>query len=269
MLQEAYRVKAKEKPILISKNGQIDFLDLLLTSPTSTTVVTTEQNETTGRGLVIQIESTTFTEPSSQFDNFTTNEIVENITMKSTEQIQSDYFDTTYDQEMIDIEISTAIPWSNDDNNTINSTESIVVTTTQPIDLTSSNIDILTDDNETYPSDQTTTLPINTITPSSSSENSHTQLLYKLCQQIFSHILPNGALSLNSSSLHHNNTTVNALLSWFHKRLNSSRSTTTRTSTPSPFIINEIQSSAPLQRINMDDVLHQMDNYNDDENAHR
>jgi hypothetical protein len=270
MLQEAYRVKAKEKPILISKNGQIDFLDLLSTSTSSTTmetVPTTEQNETTEKELIIQAndiqfekifpdQTTASTEQSSQFDDFTTNEILENITVISTEQIQSDYFDTTDNQEMIDIQTSTSIPWSNYDDD--NSTESVIVTTTQPINLTSSN--------ETYPPEQITTLPINTTI-----ENAHSQLLYKICQQIFSHFLPNGSLSFNSSFVYHNNT-INALLSWFNKHLNASKTraaTTTTTTTLPSFILNEIPSSAPLQRINMDDVLHQIDNYNDDENAHR
>jgi hypothetical protein len=277
MLQEAYREKAREKPVLIAKNGQIDFLDLLLTTTTVPTTVeivtTTVQTETSEKEIVIQAnniefekifpnESTISTEQSSQFDSSITSEILENITTKPTEQIQSDYFDTTVVQEMLDIQTSTSIPWTNDDDNTttINSTESMVITTTtQPIDSTSSN--------ETSSSDPTTTLPINTTT-----DNAHSQLLYKLCQQIISHFSSNGSLALNSSIVHHNNT-INTLLSWFNKHLNSSKMapatpTEAVAATLPSFIVNEMPSSAPLQRINMDDVLHQIDNYNDDENAH-
>ena len=255
MLQEAYRVKAKEKPILVSKNGQIDFLALLSTAIDSTTTVatvtTTEQSETTGTEVVIHANDIQlgkiFPDQSTvptEFDNFTTSEIFENNT------IQSDYINTTDEQVTFDIQTSTTILWSNDDdNNTINSTESIPMTTTEPVDLTSSN--------ETDSSNPTTTLPINT-----TMDNAHSQLLYKLCQQIFSQFLSNG-----SSSLAHHNNTINALLSWFNKHLNSS-ATTTAAALPS-FVLNEKSSSAPLQRINMDDVLHQIDNYSDDENAHR
>lgn len=81
------------------------------------------------------------------------------------------------------------------------------------------------------------------------------QLLNKLCQKLFAHILTNPSSS--SSSVKSSNST-GVLLSWFKKYFHSAATTTT---TISPLILKlSTQSLTPLKRINMHDDLHQFDN---------
>ena len=116
------------------------------------------------------------------------------------------------------------------------------------------------------------------------SETLRNQLLYKLCRQLLSHILPNTsssssaaatarALDMVSNSSITMNRTANALLSWIQEQLGSSTSTTTpttiitttaTTTTTSSSTRSTIQSllvkatelpSIALQRVDMDEVL--------------
>jgi hypothetical protein len=247
-----------------------------------------------------------FTEPFFQYDNPTTSVtdiisttmIIENIPTTAIEQLQTDFSNTINDQDLVNITeesnimiTSTPIHFSNDNNliddittqnlieETNHSTESVIINTMNPIDLTSSNLDIKMDednDDKSYSLDQTitnTSEQLSSIDTTTMSQTLHSQLIYKLCQQFFSHILPNAslssaaatALSLSSNSPSTNNHTTDVFLSWLRNYLSSSTSTTT-TSTVSPLIINDIQTlSIPLQRIDMDDVLHQMNNNIDNE----
>jgi hypothetical protein len=176
-----------------------------------------------------------------------------------------------------------------------NNTESqkfLMTITSQTIDYTSSNE---TDNYKFNSSEQTITstlIPINqtlstdkSIDTVETTQSVHSQLLLKLCQQLLSHILPNisslsssaavqAALSLSAGSPSSSNNSADALLAWINEQLNSSSTTTTTTATsktissylPSLLINERKLSSNSLQRVDMDEVLHQMNNNIDGEN---
>jgi len=234
----------------------------------------------------LDINTYEVTEQSLQFDNpntsdtnmITTTMIIETMTTTPTEQIQPDFFNNIDNHDLINISeqpnimiTSTPVQWSNDKNiiddittqnlikETNNSTDSTVITTIKPIDSTSANIAITIDDDKFYSSDQTITSSMNTLKQPLSTntittpQTIHSHLLSKLCNQDFSHILPTTSSSSSNSS-------SNVFVSWLNKHLHSSTSTTTTSTVPS-LIINKSQaSSIPLQRIDMDDRLHQMSN---------
>jgi hypothetical protein len=177
------------------------------------------------------------------------------------------------------------------DNNT-ESQKFLMTITSQTIDYTSSNE---TDNYKFNSSEQTITstlIPINqtlstdkSIDTVETTQSVHSQLLLKLCQQLLSHILPNisslsssaavqAALSLSAGSPSSSNNSADALLAWINEQLNSSSTTTTTTATsktissylPSLLINERKLSSNSLQRVDMDEVLHQMNNNIDGEN---
>jgi hypothetical protein len=127
-------------------------------------------------------------------------------------------------------------------------------------------LSIQTDDNLFNTSDQpyTTDKSVDTV---NISQTAHSQLLYKLCKQLLSHILPNASsstaaveavLSLASTG----NNSTSALLTWIKQQFSSS---TTTPSTSSLLINGKKISSDSLQRVDMDDVLYKMNNNIDDE----
>lgn len=258
MLQDAYRVKAKERIMPAPRNGQIDFLALLAAFTSATTsrieiVNSTNRIETTtiattqGNLIIpaqdIQLEKLfpQARKRKSQSENFTTEGISENLTT----QTPFDYSYTTEDEQSTDILTSTITLSVDDDNSTM------------IMDETTNSTDSI-DTSEITSSPFPTTVPTN-----------HSHLLHKLCQRILSHIVPNISSSINSSSILSNtaNETLNALLSWLTNYHNSTKhSMTTSTTTLPSFVVEDISSSSEsLQRIDLDDISHQMENYTDDE----
>jgi hypothetical protein len=227
-----------------------------------------------------------FTEQYSQFDNPTTSTpmIIENITTTTIEQIQITSCNITDSQKIINpidqsniMITSTPTEWSNDNyiidsittqnsiEETNNSPESIIINTMKAIDLPSSNIDMTIDDKKLYLSDRTITSSKQSSSPPDTtaiSQTTHSLLLNKLCKKLFSPILPNtSAAPLSPSS----KSSSNILLSRLGKHHSSSINTTTTSTVPS-LLINQIPTlSVPLKRILLDDVLHQINNYIDDE----
>ncbi|CAF1234878.1 unnamed protein product [Rotaria sordida] len=249
-------------------------------------------------------------------------ETIENMTTISLEQNQTNSLNITEDQEFINITqqfntmiTSTPFEWSssNSDNDKItgfthdliqnsteqnnNNTESnefiINTTTPQTIDYTlfetSNYLSTQSDNNQFNTSEQiisSTNQPLisdklnDRINNSQDAEN---QLLYKLCQQLLSHILPNvsslsslvaveAALSLVSNASSTGNNSTDELLTWIKEQLSSSTTITTSTttttlpSTLSSLLIRENKfTTMSLQRVEMDDVLHQMNNNIDSE----
>jgi hypothetical protein len=220
--------------------------------------------------------------------------IVENTTT-TIEQSQSVSLNVTEDQETANITepLPTFAQWSSDKHtidytttqisskdtsNTIQSEEPTVMTTTKTIDF----IDISTDDDKFSSPDPTITSSMITSEQSSSTDtttispSAHSQLLYKLCQQLLSHILPNASSSsaaaaaaalLIASNSSSNSNTADALLSWLNQQLSSSTSTTTTATSAVPLLsISETRtSSIPLQRVDMNDLLRQMNDNLDSE----
>ncbi|CAF3364264.1 unnamed protein product [Rotaria sp. Silwood1] len=248
---------------------------------------------------------------------------VENMMTISLEQNRSNSLNITEDQEFINMTqqfntmiTSTPFEWlnssSNNDtitgftheliqnsteqnNNNMESNEFIINTTSQIIDYTlfetSNYSSIQIDNNQFNISKQTISSTKQSLTTDKVNDinnNSQNQLLYKLCQQLLSHILPNvsslsssssssaieEALSLVSSSSSIGNNSVDELLTWIKEQLSSSTITTTSTttttaktpSTLSSLLQNEKKlSTMSLQRVDMDDALHQMNNNMDGE----
>jgi len=288
MLQEAYHEKLKGKSSIDMNNGQIDFMSLL--STTEATIVKktsiTRQKEHIIQAQDIQLEKifshTTIAstldistnEFTEQFDNSTTFlSDPENMTTTIIEQRPSTLIITTEDPEIVNITeqtTSTPIRWMNDANtiddmttqNLIEETntngESVVFTTTKTINIIADD-----DDDKSDSLDQIITSPIATSehNATTNSQIAYSQLFYKFYQQI----LRNTSLASDSSFVNNNNNTADVLLSWLRKHF-SSLTTTIETPTVPSLLINDIRtSSIPLQRIDMDDVLHQMNNNIDNE----
>jgi hypothetical protein len=233
---------------------------------------------------------------------------IENMMRISSEQNQTT-LNITDDQESVNITeqfntMTTLTPWNlsnyNSDNNTLAYTTEMIQNVTEYINDTtesgeflmnnitsqtivhtsseSSNyLSIQTDDKLFNTSEQTTIITDQPFTTDKSvdtvniSQTAHSQLLYKLCRQLLSHILPNASsstaavqavLSLASGSSSTGNNSTNTLLTWIKEQLSSS---TTTPSTSSLLINGKKISSDSLQRVDMDDVLYQMNNNNDDE----
>jgi hypothetical protein len=179
------------------------------------------------------------------------------------------------------------------DNNTTIFEESLNNTTSPAINYTTSEIDLTTDYslidteyNEFDSSEQTMTSTIIPTEHTSSTDQSliqvnnsqmaHSQLLYKLCQQLLSRILPNAssssaaaaaaALSLVSGSSSGSNNTADAVISWIKQQLSSSSTTSTTTTPSSSSVLPSLLlngrklSSIPLHRVDMDDIVHQLSN---------
>lgn len=269
MLQDAYRVKAKGRIMPAPRNGQIDFLALLAAFTSATTprieiVNSMNQIKTTQSNLIIPANNIQLEKlfpkakkQNFQSENFTTMEMMENITITSTAQTPFDYSDTIEEEELTDVPTSTSAMLFDEENSTI----AIDDPMNETISSTESNLSTVVqsmDTSEMNSSPSLTTVPTN-----------QSQLLNKLCQRILSHIVPNVSSSINSSSILSNtaNETLNALLSWLNNYLNSTKHTMTTTPTTLASLVTEEipSSSEPLQRIDMDDIFHQMDNYADDE----
>jgi hypothetical protein len=119
------------------------------------------------------------------------------------------------------------------------------------------------DDDKSDSLDQIITSPIDTSehNATTNSQIAYSQLFYKFYQQI----LRNTSLASDSSFVNNNNNTADVLLSWLRKHFSSLTTTMETPSVPS-LLTNDIRtSSIPLQRIDMDDVLHQMNNNIDNE----
>jgi hypothetical protein len=299
MLQEAYHEKLKGKSSIDMNNGQIDFMSLLSTTEATLAMSMpmivkktsiTRQKEHIIQAQDIQLEkifsNTTIAstldistnEFTEQFDNSTTFlSDPENMPTTIIEQHPSTLINTTEDPEIVNITeqtnkflTSTPIQWMDDANtiddmttqNLIEETntngESLVFTTTKTINM------IVDDDDDKSDSlDQIITSPIDTSehNATTNSQIAYSQLFYKFYQQI----LRNTPLPSDSSFVNNNNNTADVLLSWLRKHF-SSLTTTIETPTVPSLLINDIRtSSIPLQRIDMDDVLHQMNNNIDNE----
>ena len=220
------------------------------------------------------------------FDN--TTELTENSTVQISNNTESDDFiDNTTFQTINETSFEPIDDSSNQtDYNLLNTSES---TTTS----------ILTSINPTLSAKKSFDLL-------DSSKDAQHQLLLKLCQQLLSQIHPNAtslstsaaieaALALSSGSSSSDKNSSDALLIWIQEQLSSTTTTAATTTTPitmttttipttrrkttssttrttlSPslpaLLINEKKiSSISLQRVHMDDILHQMNNNNDGEN---
>ncbi|CAF3039703.1 unnamed protein product [Rotaria sp. Silwood2] len=252
-------------------------------------------------------------------------ETIEYMMTTSFKQNQNSSLNITEDHEFINITqqfntmiTSTPFEWSNSNssndtttdftheliqnsteknNNNTESNEFILNTTFQTIDYTSFETNnyssIQMDNNQFNISEQpirSTNQPLTTDKLNDINNNAHdaqNQLLYKLCQQLLSHILPNvsslssssaieDALSLLSSSSSIGNNSADELLTWIKEQFSPSTttttttisttttttiSTTTTTTTLSSLLLREKNlSTMSLQRVHMDDVLHQMNN---------
>ncbi|CAF4198804.1 unnamed protein product [Adineta steineri] len=240
-------------------------------------------------------DSTTTMLPLTTLEDMTTVSLNQNTYVNNTED--EEYINIT---ESSDTMISSTFPNWSSDNNTIaytteviqNSTEQIDSSTNKSQELTTNIIPTTSFETSTYSSFASDNNLLNTseeITTSSMittdqlltadnlidavniTQTSHSQLLYKLCQQLISKILPNvssssavqAALSLATNSSLTGNNSVGALFTWIEEKFHSSTTTTTTTTTTLPTVING--KKMLLQRVDMDDVLHQMNNNIDDE----
>jgi hypothetical protein len=304
--------------------------DINTQSSIAQTFQTTQQNEYNNETAFTDSIETNMTSTYTS-ENITTTLLplttVENMTIMSLEQNQTNFLNITEDQETLNITqpsntilTSTSVQWSSYDsdnnsfpytaepmqnsteqvNNNTDSEEFLFNTSSQNNDYTASETTTYssnqTDDDQFTSTEQTINSTLSTtdqlIDTANISQNAHSQLLYRLCQQLLSHILPNvsslsstsavkAALSLASGSPSTGNNSADALLIWLKEQLSSSTitstttpSTTTSTSTlssssPVPsLLINERKlSSISLQRIDMDDALRQMNNNIDSENS--
>ncbi|CAF3723138.1 unnamed protein product [Adineta steineri] len=220
------------------------------------------------------------TEFTEQYDNSTSflsysqtdmsSMAIENMTTPIIEQSEPVFLNTTDDLGNINVTepsntliTSTFIELTNYTDTVVTQEINEEITTTFETNPTDS-----TSDNDTfYSTDQTITLPFNSSLQltTNNSQTVRGKSLYKLCQQILSRIYSNISLSTDDTSdltLPSNLSSVhnNTFLSWFRKQFTSSTSTIETTTIPS-LAINVIRtSSIPLQRVDMDDVLHQMNN---------
>lgn len=277
MLQDAYNIKSKKELELGSDNGQIDFFDLLptLPPPLSTTTMmipivdttfTNEQIETTEIEHIIPANNIQMNKIFPDIDNISTvemnteqysttpendtNIIFENITIKASELTQSNINDhTNYTEESNTIITSTSIQWLNESSTMSiknkNESDSIKI------------IESMDNDNNSY-SSLNISQQLTSMNSSDLSKTEHIHLLYKLYENIITHILSNAStintlpLPLRPSS--------NTLLSLFRKHLSSSTNPIS-TSTISSLIMHEKSTlPVPLKRIDMDDALHQNNN---------
>jgi hypothetical protein len=303
MLQEAYHKKVRGKSLISSNNGQIDFIGLLTTDKsipttsmpmTSTTIQTTfitPHSETPKTEHVIQAQDiqlekifpnksiasnlhVNISEQSSRFDNPTTvppypetdmtsnTMITENMSVAAIEQIQPASLNTTENTHVT--EIITSVQSSNA------MTPQNLIEESKPMDFTPSNTAMK---DSFYSLDRTIFEQSSSINRTTIPQVAHNQLLYNLCKQILSNMLPNisssaaatAVLTLISESSSIDNKTADALLSWLNTHFNSSTSSTPTTTVSSLLIQGSQTSSIPLQRINMDDILYQINNNIDTE----
>jgi hypothetical protein len=274
--------------------------DMFTQSFTTQTFETIEQNEAKVSTNTTADKMTQITENISI--NFLPLTTVENLMTVSTEENSTNYLNTTEDQEFVNMTeqfnrkiTSVSIEWSSDnsDNDTNLYTTETMQNSTEQISNNNESKEFLmnaeainslsnqTDENQLNSSAQTITSILDTdrsIDTVNISQSAHNQLLIKLCQQLLSHILPNvsslsssaaveAALSLSKGSSSSGNNSAEALLIWIKEQLiSSSKTTTTSSSSPSLLIDEKKFSSISLQRVDMDDVLHEMNNNNDGEN---
>lgn len=251
-----------------------------LTSITSSSATTTmenlttiffEANETTPSNITAEQEFTNTTEQSDLIQN--------NSTYLDQSSYNSDNNTTSFTPEIVfnsteQIIISTA-----------NETEEPIVDTTPQImgkiSFQASNYSLVDNDTDLFnTTEQTIAQTMVTIDQSyTTDQSSHNQLLYKLCQQLLSHILPNisstsaveAALSLTAELPSTKNNTAETLLTWIQQKFSSTTTTTTTTSTtttgiPSSSTLLTNGRKLSLQRVDIDDVLYQInDNTDDDE----
>lgn len=237
---------------------------------------------------------------SSISDNLTT--LVPNVEVDMTstsiaeenmETTDIEEFQTTTPNIDYEIEASTNILMSTNvqslyQTSTINNlaahnymTESIITSTVNPMDY--SNTDNTLIDYDAFDSSDpiiTSTVPTRELTSSiettTVSQNAQSRLLYTLCRQLLSHILPTTASPIPnttdsnipslSSTTSISNITADKLIYWLSKYLNSTTTISTPTSTVPVSFMGEIRtSSIPLKRIEMDDALDDVNN-NDNNN---
>jgi hypothetical protein len=241
-----------------------------LTTGENRTTVSMEQNQTNDLNITKNQEyvniteefNTMITSGSPQWSSYNSDNTTIVYTTETNQNSTEEISNNTEFQEFSQvIDSSSFETTTNDlsnqtDNYQFNSSEQTITSTLIPIDQTLSidkSIDIL-----------------------NISQGAHSQLLLKLCQELLSHILPNvsslsssaaveAALSLSAGSPSSGNNSADALLAWIKVQLNS-LSTTTTTPVPSLLISEKKTSSGSLQRVDMDDVLHQMNDNIDGEN---
>ena len=303
--------------------------DMNMQSSIAQTLQTTQQNEYNNETAFTDSFETNMTSTyiseniTATLSPLTT---AENMTIMSLEQNQTNFLNITEDEETINITqpsntilTSTSVEWSSysSDNNSFayttelmqNSTEQVnnntdseqflLNTSSQTNDYTASETNTYssnqTDDDQFTSTEQTINSTLFTtdqlIDAVNITQNAHSQLLYKLCRQLLSQILPNvsslsstsaveAALSLASGSPSTGNNSADALLTWLKEQFISSTITSTTTSSttststlsssssvPSLLINQRKLSSISLQRIDMDDALRQMNNNIDSENS--
>ncbi len=271
---------------------------LPLTTVESMMTVSIEQNQTNYSNITEDQESFATTEQynsmitseSSEWSNYNsdnetfdyTTELTQNSTAQISNNTESDdFFENTTSQTVNDTSAE-PIDDSSDqtDHNPLNTSEPTMTSILTPI-------------NPILPANKS-------VDPLDISQSDHHQLLLKLCQQLLSHILPNvtslstsaaieAALSLSSDSSSSGNNSAETLLIWLKEQLSSTtppppttttttttrrKTTTTITSTmrtissslPALLINKKKISSVTLQRVDMDDILHQLNNNIDGEN---
>ncbi|CAF1013184.1 unnamed protein product [Adineta ricciae] len=224
---------------------------------------------TTEQSVVMQ-DNSTYLDQSSYNSEKNTTSFTSEVVFNSTEQIiiftvneNEESIPNTTPQIMGKISFQTSNYSSNDnDTDLFNTTEQTIASTMGTAD-------------QSYTTDQ----------------SSHSQLLYKLCQQLLSHILPNissttaveAALSLTAELPSTKNNTAETLLTWIQQKFSSTTTTTTTTTTISTTTTatTEIPSSSlslsalltngrkiSLQRVDIDDVLYQINDNTDDDDHH-
>ena len=248
--------------------------------------------ESTKQSFAFSTPATIITYPERNMTS--TNLMKENTTNKGIEPVSFNMIEglkTENNVKELNTAInSTPVQWF-DDNRTIDNktakifndsnNEFVAVTTTKSNDLSSTNVDMTLDNYRTTDGiisssmkafEQTTSISTTTM-----SQKAHSQLLYRLCQQIVAYILPDtssmpsactqASLSLVSDSLSKNKHASDTLVFWLSKYFKSSTSTSTPSTLPS-LIINKIQTlSMPLRRVNIEDALHQTENNTSDKKS--
>ncbi|UJR21656.1 hypothetical protein I4U23_024733 [Adineta vaga] len=298
ILQESYNAQRKEKSSSEIDNNQIDISGLMTTNQLNfdnslSTIeqedtFTTVQSETTETEFILKAEEielkkifsdiTTIptvdvsTDQVIESSDHITSDIVttENMSTTSMHQFEHTFAMTTEDQETTDRTEQTSESIISTSNPS--STDTVTIATQNSIEETMNNFEnnVLTtaEITEAISDNLMTTTSAETI-QTSRSPTANKRILYKLCRRILAHIFPHTptmadvetALSLPSdSSLANSSNTTDTFRSWLQKRLNISTNHI-QTSTKTSVSFNNIQQRLiPLQRIDIDDVLHQMSN---------
>ncbi|UJR27514.1 hypothetical protein I4U23_008798 [Adineta vaga] len=257
--------------------------DISTTSLPLTTITTTIENMST---ISLELNETISL-------NITENQEFLNTTEQSEIMvINSTYFDqSSYNSDNSTIMYTTDITDnSTEQTNTINTETEVFIMNTTPQFTSNISLEI-----GNYSLDQNDTNVFNTTEQTTAStmvttdQSSHSQLLYKLCQQLLSHILPNissttaveAALSLTAELPSTGNNSANALLSWIQEKFSTSSPTSATTmtqtteassssSSPSSTSLSSLLTNGrklSLQRVDMDDILYDSNDNIDDEHS--